>query len=786
MSDEQKEPIDHKRYFNDPEYRKKILQEKKEKANSESGNSGFSLFNNLDPRFIKASKWIGSIAGILLLFVAGYIFYLFQGLPSAEEFENPETAIASEVRSRDGITLDKYFIENRNWVRYEDISPHVVDALIATEDHRFYNHWGIDTYATLAIPWHLINGRWQGASTISQQLARNLYKKIGQEFSVTRKFREMITAIQLERRYTKREITEMYLNTVEFPNSTFGIEAAAQTHYGKPAQDLNITEAAMMIGSLQAIYAYNPRLFPERSKSRRDIVLSQMNKRNFLTDREFEVLASEPIELDYHPPSKAGRQSRYFGEYVRQQVTPWLEENGYDLYKDGLVIYTTIDSRLQKHAENAVKTKLDSLQGIFEKEWTSSNSDEYMDLYWEKYPQYLRQFLRETDRYKNGFAKYDTKLEKVVFDSLFADSAFIDSVKRANTRLQAGFVAIEPSNGNVLAWVGGTDYGNVQYDHVYQSRRQAGSTFKPFVYAVAIDNGYKPYHKFSKFPITFYSREGKIWNPKDATVPEGPVKVSLREALARSLNNVTVRLLPEIAGAPGTNRLWELDPAARKIKQMASNLGIDMSNTKAFPSIALGTANVSLIELTSAYTTFVNAGVHIEPIAITRIEDKEGNILQEFHPEYTSEVISPETAYIMTDMLRGVIRGGEDFFGTGVRLRNTYGVQQDVAGKTGTTNNAADNWFIGMMPHIVMGAWVGGQDNRVRFNQDIPSSISIGQGARTALPIVGTFINNVTSDPDAYWKYDAFEPPPGFVMPEDPDKTRNEMLKDANKGRIGW
>lgn len=784
MSDDKKEPIDHQRYFNDPEYRKKILKERKEKSNSDSGNSyPFSqLLRNQQVR--TALKWIGSAAGILLLVVLSYVIYLFMGLPSADEFENPETAIASEVRSRDGVTLDKYFTENRKWVRYEDISPHVIDALVATEDHRFYNHWGMDMFRTLAIPWHLMNGRWQGASTISQQLARNLYKKIGQEFSVTRKFREMITAIQLERRYTKREIVEMYMNTVEFPNSTFGIEAAAQTHFGKPAKELTIPEAAVMIGSLKAIYTYNPRINPERSKGRRNIVLGQMHRRNFLTDNEYIALTEQPIELDYHPPFKTGRQSRYFGEYVRQQVQPWAEENGYDLYKDGLVIYTTIDSKLQKHAERAVKTKLDSLQIIFEAEWTSSGSDEYMDKLWDEYPMFLRSFIRETDEYKNGFAKYDTKIEKVVFDSLFAKPAFIDSVKRARTRLEAGFVAIEPANGNVLAWVGGTDYGNVQYDHVYQSRRQAGSTFKPFVYAVAIDNGYKPYHKFSKFPVTFRDRAGDIWNPKDQTVHDGPVDVSLREALARSMNNVTVRLLPEIAGAPGTNKLWELDPAARKIKQMASNLGIDMSSTPAYPSIALGTAEVSLLELTSAYTTFANAGVHIEPIAITRIEDKEGNILQEFHPEYTSEVISPETAYIITDMLRGVIRGGDGYHGTGVRLRNVYGVRQDVAGKTGTTNNAADNWFVAMMPHVVMGAWVGGKDRRVRFNQEL--SYSIGQGARSALPIVGTFINNVTADEDAFWKYDAFEPPPGFVMPEDPEKTRNELIKDKDKGKIGW
>jgi penicillin-binding protein 1A len=407
-----------------------------------------------------------------------------------------------------------------------------------------------------------------------------------------------------------------------------------------------------------------------------------------------------------------------------------------------------------------------------------------MDKLWEEYPTFMDSFLEDTDEYKNGFQNYDTKIRKVVLDSLKADSMFVDSVMKSRTRLEAGFVAIEPSNGNILAWVGGSNYGSVQFDHVYQSRRQAGSTFKPFVYTVAIDNGFKPYHKFSKYPTKYYDRQGNVWNPKDESVPSGPVMVPLRQALARSLNNVTVRLLPEIAGYPGTNKLWELDPAARKIKQMASNLGIDMSNTPAYPSIALGTAEVSLLEITSAYTTFANAGVHIDPIAITRIEDKEGNVLVEYHPDYKQEVISPETAYIMTDMMRGVIRGGEDYHGTGVRLRNVYGVRQDIAGKTGTTQNSADNWFIGMAPHLVMGAWVGGEDRRIRFPTDL--GYSIGQGARTALPIVGTFINNVTADPEAYWSYDGFTPPPGFVMPEDPEETRNELLRDNNRGRIGW
>jgi len=777
MSDKMK-GVDMDRYFNDPEYRKQIIAEKKAQKNTGSDKRKVSSSNKM--------KYLGAGLAVLIVIagiIGGYTYYLFQGLPSIEELENPQTAVASVVKSRDGVILDRYFVENRTYVPIDRISPNIVNALIATEDHRFFTHWGIDAERLIGLPYYWIRGQFQGGSTISQQLARNLYRNIGREVSVRRKLREMITAVQIEKNYTKTEIIEMYLNTVEFANSTFGIESASQTHFAKPANDITVSEAATLVGMLQATHAYNPRLFPERSKQRRNVVLGQMMRRNFIDLEIYHNLQTEDIALNYQPPSRSGRESRYFGEYVRQKVIQWTEENGYDLYSDGLTIYTTIDSRLQQHAERAVKEKIAEFQPIFEGEWTSRGG-EYMDKLWEEYPNFLNSFLRQTDEYKNGFTNFNTNQESVVFDSLKADSAFVESVKRAGTRLQGSFVAIEPNSGNVLAWIGGTDYGQQQFDHVHQSRRQAGSTFKPFVYAVAIDNGYMPYHTFSKYPVSFIDRAGNRWNPKDATIPAGPEMVQLRAGLARSLNNVTVRLLPEIAGAPGTNQLQDLDPAARKIRDMASNLGINMGLTPAYPSIALGTAEVTLLELVSAYTTFANEGVHIDPIAVTRIEDKEGNVLQEYHPNYTGEAISPETAYMMIDMMRGVIRGGEGYSGTGVRISSPayYGITQDIAGKTGTTDNSSDNWFVAMTPHMVMGSWVGGEDRRVRFPRGVPTSI--GQGARTALPIVGTFINYVQEDDDAPWSYDGFTPPPGFIMPEDPDRAQDSV--DERRGRIGW
>jgi len=760
---------DSERYFNDPEYRKKIRDQKKKNK--------LTVPNAL-------IYGIGAFLLLSLVLVGSYTVYLFKGLPSLEMLDNPKTATASVVQSRDGAILDRYFIENRTNIKIDEISPNVINALVATEDHRFYNHWGMDMFRTLAIPFHILRGAPQGGSTISQQLARNLYREIGREFSYTRKFREMITAVQIENNYTKSEIVEMYLNTVEFSNSAYGIEMAAQTHFGKTARDLTVSEAATLVGTLRAVYYYNPRINPENATNRRNVVLSQMLKHGFITPEMFSSLREEPIALNYQPPSRSGRESRYFGEYVRQQVMKWTEENGYDLYADGLTIHTTIDSRLQRHAERAVKEKVDSLQVLFEREWTSPGGD-YMNRFWEEFPNVLNVFIRDTDRYKNGFSEFNTNQESVVFERLRADEAFIDSLKRARTRLEAGFTAIDPANGNILAWIGGSDYGSRQFDHVHQSRRQTGSTFKPFVYAVAVDNGYMPYHTFSKYPVSFIDRSGNHWRPKDPVVAEGPEMVSLRAGLARSLNNVTVRLLPEIAGASGTNRLEDLDPAARQIASMASSFGIDMNRNQIVPAIALGTAQSSLLELVSAYTTFANQGVHISPLAITRIEDKEGNVLVEYHPEYRQEVVSPQTAYILLDMMRGVIRGGEDsggpYHGTGVRLRNVYNVRQDVAGKTGTTQNSADNWFVAMMPHIVMGSWVGGEDRFVRF----PNSRGVGQGARSALPIVGQFINYATADSDVSWRYDSFVPPPGFIMPEDPNQQRDD-IREERRGRIGW
>jgi penicillin-binding protein 1A len=401
-----------------------------------------------------------------------------------------------------------------------------------------------------------------------------------------------------------------------------------------------------------------------------------------------------------------------------------------------------------------------------------------MPRYFERFSRHLDEFIRESGEFQqavqNGMSR------QAAFDSLKANRDFVDKIKRQRVRLEGGFVAIEPGTGHVLAWVGGTDYSTIQRDNVSQLRRQAGSTFKPFVYALAIDNGYQPWHEFSRFPVSFRDRRGNIWAPNDMSIAPGPEMVSMREALARSLNNVTVRMLPELAGAPDTDQLEDLFPAARQIATMARNMGIK-SSMNPVPSIALGTAEVNLLELVNSFTTFANNGVYMDPVTILRIEDREGNILYEAPPQMQQEVMSPITAYTLIDMMRGVISGGDWGHGTGVRLRN-MGVRQDVAGKTGTTNNAADNWFVAVYPHVVAGSWVGGEDRRIRF----PERSLIGQGARTALPIVGEWSVRVMNDQNGNWSYDAFEQPTGYIAEPPRDQRRQDRQDSERRGRIGW
>lgn len=746
-----KKHTDLSRFFSDPEYRHSI----KSKASQRFSHKGHISYDT----FWKIIRYAGITSGILGLFFIVYFIYLISGLPSVAELENPKTSHASLIKSKEGIVLDKFFYENRTEVSYEEISPNVINALVATEDHRFYRHWGIDVYRLAALPFYVLQGKIQGGSTISMQLARNLYQSIGKEVTITRKLREMITAIQIERNYTKEEILVLYLNTVEFSNSAFGIESASYTHFGKKSSELTVPEAALLIGSLKGIYRYNPRINPERAVDRRNTVIQLMATNGLISNQEASTFINEPLQLNYNPPFKAGRESRFLGEFIKDQLNDWLEENGYDLYRDGLTIYTTIDGYMQEHALKVVKAQVDSLQPQFERVWTSRKG-EYMDLYWRAFPGFLDSFIKETKEYKEGLSFVSDPKE--LLDSLKSNKAFVDSVKKISTRLEAGFMAIEPGTGHILAWVGGSDYQRVQFDHVYKMKRQPGSTFKPFVYAVAVEEGYDKNYKILKYPTSYRSENGSIWAPADNDV-SGPDSIPMHSGLARSINNVTIRLLADISGNPNTDNLYDLEPGALKVVDMARRLGVN-SQLEPFASIALGAQDVSLYEMVSAYATLANEGIYNEPKVILRVEDKNGNVLKEFGASRSREAISPETAYTMIDMMRGAILGADTgdgrYVGTATSIRSVYGIQQDIAGKTGTTNNSTDNWFIAMTPGVAAGAWVGGEDRRIRF----PRGSSLGQGAKMALPIVGKFLQLSSRDRRIDWNREAFQSPDSLIV----------------------
>ncbi|MCS7154916.1 MAG: PBP1A family penicillin-binding protein [Bacteroidetes bacterium] len=726
------------RYFLDPRYRHK-------------GSS--------NPKRNRLYLW-GAV-GIAVLLGLLYMGYLISGLPSLKELENPESALASEVISVDGQVIATYYHENRTPVPLDSIAPAVIHALIATEDQRFYRHWGVNIWRTAQAALFTLLGNRQGGSTITQQLARNLYETVGKEVSIERKIREMLTAIQIERAYTKREILEMYLNTVDFGNNAFGIASAARVYFSKRPSELEPDEAALLIGLLKGTSYYNPVRHPERARMRRDLVLTQMHRNGYLSWPEYERYRQRPIALRYTPPSHTSGPYAHFAEYVRLQVRQWASKRGYNIYRDGLRIYTTLDTRMQRYAQRAVDSLLAMAQPALERQWGGPG----LPLLWRTHPELLPSLIRQTEAYREALR--DGQRPERALDSLLRLPRFVDSVKTYYTTLQAGFVALDPSNGHIKVWIGSKNYALDTYDHVYLARRQPGSTFKPFVYVAAIDNGYSPQYVYPNAPITFYNPDGTVrWQPRNAEGESSGEATTLRQALAHSYNMVTARLVADIG--------------EERVAEYARRLGIS-SPLDVVPALALGTSDVTLLELTAAYATFANRGIYTKPLAILRIEDARGRILEEFQPE-RREALSEQTAYIMVDMMRDVIN-----YGTGVRLRVSppYGfglTDLDLAGKTGTTQQHADAWFVAMTPNLVAGAWVGCNDRRVAFRD-----MSWGQGARLALPIVGRFLRYVYRDPEIGLPREVFTPPEHFTPPEDygyaVDSVRSAALPPSGPSR---
>lgn len=697
---------------------------------------------------------------ILLGFLIGYVFilntnflYLTGSMPSVEDLRNPKLNQASEIYSLDGQMIAKFYAENRTPIEYKNIPKHLIEALIATEDARFYDHGGIDPRAIGRAVFSF--GREGGGSTITQQLAKNLFKtrrrnsdgllnKIPVVRKVVYKSKEWLMAIKLESNFTKEEILTYYFNTVDFGSNSFGLKTAAKTFFNKAPDSLNVQEGAVLVGLQKATTYYNPLKNPKNSLTRRNIVLGQMAKYKYLTKAQADSVSALPLKTSYTPENPYAGPASYLKNAVVEFVTEWGTRNGYNLYTDGLKIHTTIDSKMQGYAEEAVKEKMKRLQRTFNNHWGSRNP--WTDEDGKELPGFIDSVARRTERYK-GLVKrfpmnpdsinYYMKVRKQkmkVFDWNGArddEMTPFDSIAYYKRFLQAGMVAMDPHTGFIRAWVGGLDYDYFKYDHVKQGKRQPGSTFKPFVYATAIDDtafNMTPCDRIRDKPFRKEYRENgenKVWEPKNSTGGFSYSNMTLRRALARSVNSITAQLTDMVG--------------PERVADYAHKLGIT-SKLEAVPSIGLGSNDVSLYELVSAYCTFVNEGQYTKPLLIQRIEDRNGTEIESFKPE-RRPAISAESAYLMLYMLQG---GLQEPGGTSQNLWSfdLFKRNHQMGGKTGTTSNNSDGWFVGVSDKLVVGAWVGGDDRSIHFR-----STDMGEGAKTALPLVGGFLEKVYADP---------------------------------------
>jgi penicillin-binding protein 1A len=678
------------------------------------------------------------ILGVLFIAAAAFIYYVISGLPSLEQLENPKPQLASTVYTSDGEVLGQFYIENRIETHIDSLPNYLTNALISTEDRKFYSHWGVDLNRfAKAMVKNLLTFSHEGASTITQQLAKNLYNLKNKNETpfetVIRKIREWITAVQIEKTYTKREILQLYLNVSYFGKSAYGIESAARVYFGKTGKELTLPECAMLIALLKSSSYYDPVKHPENALARRNLVMHNMVANGMLSEEKYEELKDQPIVLASDKIGGNTSIAPYFMEYVRQQMEAMADKYGYDLYRDGLNIYTTLDSRMQKIANNAAADHLKNYQTLFNKKWKWNQNRDLLTTLIDK-------DIKGSQEYKSA-----TTNEKRadIYNKLKNDKSFIDKVKEDETRIQVGFVALDPHTGQIKAMVGGEnqDFGR-GLNHATAIRRQPGSSFKAFVYTVAIDNGYFPAYTLLNQKFDYNG-----WSPDNFETGEYGGYTTLRYALAHSLNVIAGRLT--IGDNP-------IAPPSQVVKY-AKNMGIE-SPLMAVPSIALGTSEVTPLEMTSAYGTLANKGVHVSPISILKIEDKNGIVIADFAPDY-KEAISPQTASIITNMLQDVIETG-----TGVGVRRYF--QYPAAGKTGTTQDFADAWFVGYTPELAAGVWVGFDDHRVKFTAEY------GQGAQAALPIWAKFMEGVYKELNLPVEY--FELAPGVISAQFCKQTMDE------------
>ncbi|MAN28638.1 MULTISPECIES: penicillin-binding protein 1A [Mesonia] len=750
--------------------------------------------------------FLGGVLIVILLFLmAGW--GVFGKMPTFEELENPETNLATEVFSSDGKTLGKYYNENRTPVKYEDLPNNLVNALVATEDERYYDHSGVDARGTLRAVAYL--GSKGGASTITQQLSKLLFSstpdnKIERVFQ---KIKEWVIAVRLERQYTKQEIITMYFNKYDFLYQAVGVRSASRIYFGKEPKDLKTEEAAVLVAMLKNPIYFNPakEKFKDNSLARRNQVLKQMEKNGYLTTEEKDSLQKLPLKINFSPEGHDEGVATYFRAYLQGFLKDWIEKNPkpdgekYNIYRDGLKVYTSIDSRMQKYAEEAVKEHMKNLQAEFDSQNKKNKIAPFRGIGEKDIQKIVDRAMRNSDRWREMkekgidedkiLASFDKKAEMRIFsweneqdiDTLMTPR---DSILYYKSFLNAGMMSMEPQTGEVKAWVGGINFKHFKYEHVKQARRQVGSTFKPFVYATAIDQLHlSPCYKLPNTIHTIPAGKHGVtqdWSPRNSGGEYGGM-VTLKNALARSLNTVTSRVIDKVGPEP--------------VIDLLSKLGVNTENIQPVAAIALGTVDLSVFEMVSAYSTFANKGVYVKPVIVNRIEDKNGTVLYQHVPE-SRDVMSEEAAYVTINLMEGVTQGG-----SGTRLRTTwsppyyknvvtghpYEFKNAIAGKTGTTQNQSDGWFMGIVPNLVTGVWVGGEDRAVHF-----PSIRYGQGATMALPIWGLYMKKVYADKDLGISKEEFERPENLSIEVDcsgyeeggGEKSDQELLKEKQEKEI--
>lgn len=736
--------------------------------------------------------WIVFFVGILSVI---FIFLLASWgalgpMPTFEELENPETNLATEVISADGQTLGKYFKENRTPINYEDLPDHLINALVATEDERFYSHSGIDARGTLRAAIYL--GKRGGASTITQQLSKLLFtdpNKSGTFNRIIQKVKEWVIAIRLEEQYTKNEIITMYLNKFDFLYQAVGIRSASRIYFSKEPKDLTVEESATLVAMLKNPILYNPvkDQFKENSEQRRNQVLKQMEKNGFINQKVKDSLQDLPLVTYFSPEEHDDGIATYFRAYVQEFMKDWIEDNpkpdgsSYSMYRDGLKIYTSVDYKMQAYAETAVEKHLKNLQKEFDRQNQNNKTAPFRSIDASEIESILKKGMRNSDRYKRMkrrgidedsiMATFNRKREMRLFswngpiDTLMTPK---DSIRYYKSFLNTGMMSMTPQTGEIKAWVGGVNYKFFKYEHVKQAKRQVGSTFKPFVYATAIDQlHYSPCKEFPNTPYTIPKGKHGVtedWTPTNAGGDDdyGGIK-TLKQALAESINTITARVIDRTG--------------PESVINLIDKLGIDTSRIQPVAAIALGTADISVYDMVSAYSAFANKGVYVKPYAIQRIEDKNGTILYQHQPQ-SRDVLSEEAAYVTIQLLEGVTQSG-----SGRRLKSNsdyaknsepykravtgypYAFENDIAGKTGTTQNQSDGWFIGMVPNLATGVWVGGEDRSVRFE-----TIAYGQGATLALPIWGMYMKDIYADESLDVSKEKFERPDNLSIQVDCDE----------------